>query len=179
MGDEARRADGRLRVVVLAGAGTVFCAGADVTGCRRRVGYTRRREPARRDRGVARCSPRSTDLPVPLIGRIHGAALGGGAGLAAVCDIVVAADHAVFGFTEVKLGILPAMISPFVAARRSAARPRASCFSPARDFRRRARKEIGLVHAVVPLAELDADRRRGTSPSSWPPGHEPSPPRRR
>ena len=62
-----------------------------------------------------------------MIGRIHGAALGGGAGLAAVCDIVVAAEDAVFGFTEVKLGILPAVISPFVARARSAARPRASC----------------------------------------------------
>ena len=63
-------------------------------------------------------------LPIPLIGRVHGAALGGGAGLAAVCDIVVAADDAVFGFTEAKLGILPAVISPFAVAKigRSAAR---------------------------------------------------------
>ena len=63
-------------------------------------------------------------LPVPLIGRIHGAALGGGAGLAAVCDIVVADEDAVFGFTEVKLGILPAVISPYALAKigRSAAR---------------------------------------------------------
>ena len=66
-------------------------------------------------------------LPVPVIGRIHGAALGGGAGLAAVCDIVVAADDAVFGFTEVKLGILPAMISPFVLAEDRPSRRRASC----------------------------------------------------
>ena len=65
-------------------------------------------------------------LPVPLIGRIHGAALGGGAGLAAVCDVVVAADDAVFGFTEVVLGILPAMISPYVV-RKIGVRPRASC----------------------------------------------------
>ena len=56
-------------------------------------------------------------LPIPLIGRIHGAALGGGCGLAAVCDIVVAEEQAVFGFTEVKLGILPAVISPFALAR--------------------------------------------------------------
>ena len=56
-------------------------------------------------------------LPIPLIGRVHGAALGGGAGLAAVCDIVVAAEDALFGFTEVKLGILPAVISPYVVAK--------------------------------------------------------------
>ncbi len=63
-------------------------------------------------------------LPMPVIGRIHGAALGGGAGLAAICDIVVAADDAVFGFTEVRLGLIPAVISPFVIAKigRSAAR---------------------------------------------------------
>ena len=66
-------------------------------------------------------------LPVPVIGRIQGAALGGGVGLAAVCDIVVAADDAVFGFTEVKLGILPAVISPVRASARSASRRRASC----------------------------------------------------
>ena len=57
------------------------------------------------------------ELPVPVIGRVHGAALGGGAGLAAVCDIVVAEDAALFGFTEIKLGILPAVISPFVLAK--------------------------------------------------------------
>ena len=67
-------------------------------------------------------------LPIPLIGRVHGAALGGGAGLAAVCDIVVAAEDAIFGFTEVKLGILPAVISPYVlgedrAIRRAGAVP--------------------------------------------------------
>ena len=65
-------------------------------------------------------------LPVPLVGRVHGAALGGGTGLAAVCDIVVAAEDAVFGFTEVKLGILPAVISPYCVAKIGAAR-RASC----------------------------------------------------
>jgi hypothetical protein len=70
-------------------------------------------------------------LPIPLIGRVHGAALGGGVGLAAVCDIVVAAGDAVFGFTEAKLGILPAVISPFVLAK-IGARRRASCFSRAR-----------------------------------------------
>ena len=67
------------------------------------------------DGAVARCSRALDALPVPVIGRVHGAALGGGAGLAAVCDIVVADEDAVFGFTEVKLGILPAVISPFVA----------------------------------------------------------------
>ena len=88
-------------------------------------------------------------LPVPLIGRVHGAALGGGAGLAAVCDIVVADEQAIFGFTEVKLGILPAVISPFVLAKigRSAAR---ELFLTGARFSAARAREIGLVHAVVP-----------------------------
>ena len=89
------------------------------------------------------------ELPVPVIGRVQGAALGGGAGLAAVCDIVVAEEAAVFGFTEVKLGILPAVISPFVLAKigRSAAR---ELFLTGARFSAARAKEIGLVHAVVP-----------------------------
>ena len=93
-------------------------------------------------------------LPVPLIGRVHGAAIGGGAGLCAVCDIVVAEQDAVFGFTEVKLGILPAVISPFALAKigRSAAR---ELFLTGARFSASRAREIGLVHAVVPAAELD------------------------
>ena len=95
------------------------------------------------------------ELPVPLIGRIHGAALGGGSGLAAVCDIVVAEEQALFGFTEVKLGILPAVISPFALAKigRSAAR---ELFLTGARFSAARAREIGLVHAVVPAAGLDA-----------------------
>jgi methylglutaconyl-CoA hydratase len=95
------------------------------------------------------------ELPVPLIARVHGAALGGGAGLAAVCDIVVAEEQAVFGFTEVKLGIVPAVISPFAIAKigRSAAR---DLFLTGARFSAARAKEIGLVHAVVPSADLDA-----------------------
>jgi methylglutaconyl-CoA hydratase len=94
-------------------------------------------------------------LPMPLVGRVHGAALGGGAGLAAVCDIVVADEQAVFGFTEVKLGILPAVISPFAVAKigRSAAR---ELFLTGARFSAARAKEIGLVHAVTPPQELDA-----------------------
>ena len=94
-------------------------------------------------------------LPIPLIGRVHGAALGGGAGLCAVCDIVVAADDAVFGFTEVKLGIIPAVISPFVLVKigRSAAR---ELFLTGARFSATRACGIGLVHAVVAPAELDA-----------------------
>ena len=95
------------------------------------------------------------ELPVPVIGRVHGAAMGGGAGLAAVCDIVVAAEDAVFGFTEVKLGLIPAVMSSFVLPKigRSAAR---ELFLTGARFPAARAYEIGLVHAVVPAADLDA-----------------------
>jgi methylglutaconyl-CoA hydratase len=93
-------------------------------------------------------------LPIPLLGRIHGAALGGGAGLAAVCDIVVASDTAQFGFTEAKLGILPAVISPFTVAKIGTSAARELFLTGARFGAARAR-EIGLVHAVCPEADLD------------------------
>src|SRR5439155_1111694 len=96
------------------------------------------------------------ELPLALVGRIQGAALGGGAGLAAICDIVVAAEDALFGFTEVKLGILPAVISPFVLAKIGRAAARELFLTGARFPASRAR-EIGLVHAVVPANQLDAD----------------------
>jgi methylglutaconyl-CoA hydratase len=94
-------------------------------------------------------------LPCPVIARVHGAALGGGAGLASVCDIVVAEEGATFGFTEVKLGIIPAVISPFVIAKigRSSAR---ELFLTGRRFTAQHALEIGLVHTVVPASDLDA-----------------------
>ena len=144
---------GDARVAVIGGAGKAFCAGADLTWMSKMVAYTRD-ENVRDARAMARMFEVLDRLPIPLIGRIHGAALGGGAGLAAVCDIVVAAEDAVFAFTEVKLGILPAVISPFVLAKigRSAARElflTGSRFSAARA------REIGLVHAVGPMEDLD------------------------
>jgi methylglutaconyl-CoA hydratase len=93
-------------------------------------------------------------VPVPVIARIQGAALGGGSGLAAVCDVVVAADDAVFGFTEVVLGILPAMISPYVVSKIGLSAARELCLSGARFSAARA-KEIGLVHEVVSADRLD------------------------
>jgi methylglutaconyl-CoA hydratase len=150
---EQLRAAGEPRVVVLAGAGRTFCAGADVEWMARTVSYTEE-ENIRDARAISRMFAALDGLPVPLIGRIQGAALGGGAGLAAVCDIVVADDEAVFGFTEVKLGIVPAVISPFALAKigRSAAR---ELFLTGRRFSAAHALDIGLVHAVVPLAQLD------------------------
>ena len=103
----------------------MFCAGGDLGGMAALVDATREENLADAQRMAAMFDALDR-LPVPLIGRVHGAALGGGAGLAAVCDIVVAADDAVFGFTEVKLGIVPAS-SRRTRWRGSAGRRPASC----------------------------------------------------
>ncbi len=147
-------AERSVRVVVLSGAGKVFCAGADLTWMSKMVTYSHE-DNVRDAESMARMFSALDALPVPVVGRLHGAALGGGSGLAAVCDIVVADEGCVFGFTEVKLGIMPAVISPYALAKigRSAAR---ELFLTGMRFTAHRAKEIGLVHAVVPLAALDA-----------------------
>jgi methylglutaconyl-CoA hydratase len=141
------------RLVVLSGAGKTFCAGADLEWMARTVEATHE-ENVRDAQRMAAMFEALDRLPMPLVGRVHGAALGGGAGLAAVCDIVVAADTAQFGFTEVRLGILPAVISPYALAKigRSAAR---ELFLTGARFSAARAKEIGLVHAVVAERSLD------------------------
>jgi methylglutaconyl-CoA hydratase len=151
---ESVRDGSKARVAILRGAGRVFCAGADLGWMSKMVAYTAE-ENVRDARAAAGMFAALDRLPVPLVGRIHGAALGGGAGLAAVCDIAVAAEDTVFGFTEAKLGILPAVISPFTVAKigQSAAR---ELFLTASRFTAQRAREIGLVHAVAPATELDA-----------------------
>ena len=117
--------DDDVRVAVLAGAGKAFCAGADLTWMSRMMAYTHD-ENVQDASAMARMYSSLDQLPIALLGRVHGAALGGGAGLVAVCDVVVAEEHAAFGFTEVKLGIVPAIISPYVLTKLGhVARPRA------------------------------------------------------
>ena len=142
------------RIAVLAGAGKAFCAGADLTWMSKMVGYSQD-ENERDARAMAAMFQALDTLPIPLIGRIHGAALGGGTGLAAICDIVVAAEDAMFGFTEAKLGILPAVISPFALRKIGIASARELFLTAARFPAVRA-KELRLAHAVVPESELDA-----------------------
>jgi methylglutaconyl-CoA hydratase len=120
----------------------------------RMVGYSTE-ENVRDARALGRMLEALNRLPIPLVGRVHGAALGGGAGLAAVCDIVVAAEDAVFGFTEVKLGILPAVISPFAVAKIGESAARELFLTGARFSAVRA-QQVGLVHTVAPAAGLDA-----------------------
>jgi methylglutaconyl-CoA hydratase len=142
------------RAIVLSGAGAHFCAGADIAWMQRMLHASERenREDALR---MSAMFAALDAVPAPLIGRVHGAALGGGTGLAAVCDIVVASDTAMFGFTEVKLGILPAVISPFAIAKIGVSAARELFLTGARFPAARAQR-IGLVHSVVEEAGLDA-----------------------
>jgi len=144
----------QVRVAVLAGAGATFCAGADV-GWMSRMLHNSTEDNLRDAEVMAAMFEALDTLPVPLIGRVQGAALGGGAGLAAVCDIVVAEDGAQFGFTEVRLGILPAVISPFAVAKIGQSAARELFLTGARFDAARAR-ELGLVHEVVPPTSLDS-----------------------
>ena len=145
--------DHRIRAIVLAGAGKAFCAGADAHWMRASLDLSRQENVA--DAAAMSRMFRAIDrAPQLVIGRVHGAALGGGAGLAAVCDVVVAAEDAIFGFTETKLGILPAVISPFVLAKIGASHARALALTGQRFDASRART-IGLVHEVVAASGLD------------------------
>jgi methylglutaconyl-CoA hydratase len=145
--------DEDVRVVVLAGAGPAFCAGADLTWMTRMAAYSHT-DNVRDATAAAKMYSLIDRLPLPLIGRIHGAALGGGAGLAAICDIVVADERATFGFTEVKLGILPAVVAPYVLSKIGASAARELFLTGMRFDAARA-LDIGLVHAVVPADQLD------------------------
>src|ERR671937_518808 len=105
--------DGETRVVVLAGAGAGFCAGADLTWMREVAAYTHDENVADALRLVAMLEA-VDGCAVPVVARVHGAALGGGVGLVAACDVAVAAADALFAFSEARLGIAPAVVAPFV-----------------------------------------------------------------
>ena len=154
----SRHADLSVRAAVLRGSGPVFSAGGDLSWMARTVDYTRERN-LRDAEALAQMYSLLDTLPFPLVGCVHGAALGGGSGLAAVCDIVIAARDAVFGFTEARLGIVPSVISPFVVAKigRSAAR---ELFLTGARFSAERAREIGLVHAVVEPGAIDAEAGR-------------------
>lgn len=149
---------GQVRAVVLSGAGKSFCAGADINWMRASLDYSEEENVADA-LALARTFESIDKCPVPVIARIHGAALGGGVGLAAVADIVVAADNAKFAFSEAKLGIAPAVISPYVLAKIGRSHARALFFTAERFGAERALK-IGLVHVVVAPDALDGEVNR-------------------
>ncbi len=146
--------DDAVRAIVLEGAGTHFSAGADINWMRASIELTEAENEA--DAAAMSTMLRTIDAtPKAVIGKVHGAALGLGIGLVAVCDIVVAADDTTFGFTEVKLGIIPAVISPFAVAKIGYSHARALFLTGERFSAVRA-KAIGLVHATVPPDELES-----------------------
>ena len=147
--------DGDVRVAVLASEGPSFSAGADLNWMKRMVGASFEENRADAET-MARMFEALYRLPKPLVGRIQGAALGGGVGLTAVCDIAVAASEAVFGLTEIRLGILPSVISPFVLAKIGSGAARELFLTGERFGAERAR-EIGLVRRVVASDGLDAE----------------------
>ncbi len=143
-----------LRAVVLQGQGAIFCGGADIKYMRATLDLSEEQnvEDALR---LSDMFAAIDDCPAPTIAAVQGAALGGGAGLIAVSDIVIAEDDAMFGFTEAKLGIVPAVISPFVLRKIGQSHARA-LFASAERFNAERALRIGLVHEVVPPGQLDA-----------------------
>jgi methylglutaconyl-CoA hydratase len=153
--------DDTVRVVVLTGAGAVFSAGADIAWMQAAAQFTED-ENAREARKMAEMFATIDRCPKPVIARVNGAAFGGGAGLIACCDIAVAAEAARFSFSEVRLGIAPATIGPFVLRKIGPSHARA-LFLTAERFDAARACAIGLVHEVVPADELDAAIDRHTA----------------
>lgn len=152
--DALGRIDLATRAVILRGDGESFCAGADLNWMKSMVEYGLEQNLAD-SRALAEMFRALDGLSMPLLARVQGAALGGGAGLVAVADIAVASADATFGFTEVRLGIIPSVVSPYVVRKIGPARATALFVSGTRFDARRA-YEIGLVEAVEPADQLDA-----------------------
>jgi methylglutaconyl-CoA hydratase len=151
---EALSADDSVRAIILRGNGKSFCAGADVNWMRESLDL----DESENIRDALRMSDMFAAIdqaPQAVIGRVHGAALGGGMGLLAVCDIVVAAADTRFGFTEARLGIIPAVISRFVVPKIGSSWAR-RLFLTAERFGADRAMEIGIVHDVVAEGDLDA-----------------------
>lgn len=147
------RIDLGVRAVVLASEGDAFCAGADLNWMKGMVEYGLDQNIAD-SRALAEMFRALDGLPMPLLARVQGPAIGGGAGLVAVADIAIASSEAHFGFTEVRLGIIPAVVSPYVVRKIGPAHATALFVSGIRFDAHRA-LEIGLVEAVESPEELD------------------------
>jgi len=147
-------ADPSLRAIVLGGRGKAFCAGADLSWMRAMADYTWAQNEADAS-GLAQMLWTLWSCPVPVVGRVQGDCYAGGVGLAAVCDVLLAAEGAHFCLSEAKLGLLPATIAPYVlrAMGEQAAR---RYFVTAERFTAAQAQAMGLVHEVVPADALDA-----------------------
>lgn len=147
-------ADSTIHALVLTGNGKSFCAGADLSWMKQMVNFTK--EENRNDSRILLDMYETIhSCPKPVIGRVNGPAFGGGIGLFAVCDVTICSPDAMFAFSEVKLGIIPAVISTFVAPRMTPADMR-RLFITGERFDASAAHEVGLIDLVVPADRLDA-----------------------
>lgn len=145
---QSAETDDETRVVVIAGRGRSFCAGADLAWMRKVAG-------AGQDSShLARLFDTIDGFPKPTVGRVHGSAIGGGVGLVCCLDIVVASERAKFALSEVRLGLAPAVISPYVLSRLSTSAAR-RYFLTGERFSSSVAQQYGMVHEVVPEADLD------------------------
>jgi methylglutaconyl-CoA hydratase len=143
----------QLHGVVLAAEGQSFSAGADIQMMKEAIGFSE--EENRQDAlRLADMLHTIYTFPCPVVARVHGAAIGGGVGLVAVCDIAIASENVRFGFSEVKLGLAPAVISPYVIRKISETHARA-LFVTGKRFDATHAKAIGLVHRIAPAERLD------------------------
>lgn len=142
-----------LRLMVLTGAGVSFCAGADLNWMRSMKTWTEQENflDAKKLAGMFRAL---NEMPFPVIGKVNGHALGGGAGLVACCDFVVASEKALFGFTEARLGLIPAVISPYVMAKINESHARAWFLSGER-FGTATALQMNLIHQAVAPEKLE------------------------
>jgi len=152
-----RKIDARMtRVIVLTGNGASFSAGADLNWMKRRIKLTKE-ESEKESHNLFEMFHAIRFCPVPTIARVNGAALGGGSGLVAACDMAFAVNSATFGFTEVRLGLIPAVISPFVLEKIGVGNA-SRYFLTAERFKTQEAKRIGLIQdAFEKLEELDAE----------------------
>jgi methylglutaconyl-CoA hydratase len=146
-------ADDGVRVVLLTGNGASFCAGADLNWMKKMAAYSRAQNVADAQ-ALAQMLRTLYELPKPTVARVHGAAYGGGVGLVACCDIAIGAAEATFALSEAKLGLIPATISPYVIAA-IGARQASRYFLSAERFEAAEAYRLGLLHDIVPIAQLD------------------------
>ncbi|MBI3535885.1 MAG: enoyl-CoA hydratase/isomerase family protein [Deltaproteobacteria bacterium] len=139
--------DDKIRIIVLKGAGSAFCAGGDLQWISKSIELSYA-ENLKDTRALSQMFATINDCPKPLIGLIHGAAIGGGVGLVSVCDIAIATERTLFSLSEARLGIVAACIGPFVISKIGASNARRFFISSERFYAPKA-QEIGLIHEVV------------------------------
>ena len=145
--------DDRVRAVVLSGDGKTFCAGGDLGWMKTQIEADRAGR-MREARKLAEMLGALNTMPRPLIGKLHGGAFGGGVGMACICDVAIAEEATKFGFTETRLGLIPATIGPYVLARMGEGNAR-RVFMSARLFGAQEAVDLGVIAKAVPAGGLD------------------------